>query len=143
MGQSDPVSRRGALGRGVASLGATPRALLFTFLDKVEGAGYLAAVEVHGRVLAEEEDGEWWMYGVNPGGLAALGKTRPEAYAEFRSSLMKVLFDLATEARDFYAFRAAAREFFDQTDKVTVDEWNAARGKGVRRPLFISLRKAR
>ena len=101
--------------------------LLFTFLDKVEGKDYLAEVAVHGRLIVAEEEGTWWVYGVNPGGLAASGKTRPEAYTEFRSSLMKVLFDIATEEPDFFAFRKRAKEFFDQVDQETVDEWLAAR----------------
>jgi len=102
--------------------------LLFTFLDKVEGNGYLAEIAVHGRLLAvEEDDGTWWMYGVNPGGLAASGKTLLDAYMEFRASLMKVLFDFATEAPDFYAFRTEAKRFFEETDKETIEEWNAAR----------------
>jgi len=101
--------------------------LLFTFLDKVEGNGYLADVAVYGRLLAVEEDGTWWTYGVNPGGLAASGQTLPEAYTEFRASLMKVLFDIATEAPDFYAFRMEARQFFEENDEETIEEWNLAR----------------
>jgi hypothetical protein len=101
--------------------------LLFTFLDKVEGNDYLADVKVHGRLLAEQEDDVWWMYGVNPGGLAASGKTRAEAYMEFRATLMKVLFDLATESPDFYTFRAGAKRFFEEVDNETLNEWVVAR----------------
>ncbi len=101
--------------------------LLFTFLDKVEGNGYLADVAVHGRLLAVEQDEVWWMYGVNPGGVAAQGKSRAEAYGEFRRSVMKVLFDLATEAADFYAFRAKAKAFFEETNEPTLKEWQEAR----------------
>ena len=100
----------------------------FTFLDKVEGNGYLAHVEVHGRLLAVEEDGEWWMYGVNPGGLAACGKSRAEAYIEVRKTLMKVLFDIAARAgEDFYAFRKGARCFFDEVNEPTLKKWEEAR----------------
>ena len=102
---------------------------LFTFLDKVEGNGYMAHVEVHGRLLAvdEGEDG-WWMYGVEPGGVAAHGKTRTEAYTEFRKSVMRVLFDFAVEANgEFHAFRKAARQFFDEKNVPTEKEWQAAR----------------
>src|SRR6266511_3969576 len=105
----------------------TQYSLLFTFLDKVEGNGYLADIAVHGRLLAKEENGTWWMYGVNPGGLAASGATRAEAYGEFRASLMKVLFDIATEASGFYAFRTRAKKFFEENDKETIAEWEAAR----------------
>lgn len=101
--------------------------LLFTFFDKVEGNGYLADVAIHGKLLATEEDGQWWMYGVKPGALAASGHSRAEAYMEFRRTLMQVLFDLAGDARDFYAFRESARRFFDETDPETEAEWETAR----------------
>jgi hypothetical protein len=102
--------------------------LLFTFLDKVSGKGYLANVAVHGSVLAVKEgDDAWWMYGVNPGGLAAPGKTWGEAYIEFRNTLMEVLFDIASEAKDFYEFRAAAKKFFDERNEPTYRDWLAAR----------------
>jgi len=101
--------------------------LLFTFTDKVEGKAFLAEVIVYGRLLAEEADGVWWMYGINPGGLAASGKTRSEAYTEFRSSLMKVLFEIAADEPDFYAFRKRAKEFFDEADDESVAEWESAR----------------
>jgi len=102
--------------------------LLFTFLDKVEGNGYLAEIAVHGRLLAvEEDDGTWWMYGVNPGGLAASADSRPGAYGEFRKTLLKVLFDIASEAKDFFAFRAGARKFFNEVNTPTLAEWQTAR----------------
>jgi hypothetical protein len=101
--------------------------LLFTFLDKVEGKEFLAEVAVHGRLLAEEADGAWWMYGINPGALAATGKTCAEAYTEFRASLMKVLFDIAADEPDFYDFRARAKGFFEEDDKESVAEWESAR----------------
>lgn len=101
--------------------------LLFTFLDKVEGNGYLADIAVHGRLLAAEEDGTWWMYGVNPGGLAAPGSSRPAAYIEFRKTLMQVLFDMALEATNFYDFRKKAKKFFEETNEPTLAEWEEAR----------------
>jgi hypothetical protein len=101
--------------------------LLFTFLDKVEGNDYLAEVAVHGRLLAAEEGGKWWMYGVNPGGLAAVGDSRAEAYIEFRRTLMRVLFDIAAEAGDFHAFRRRTRRFFDEVNGPALAEWEAAR----------------
>jgi len=101
--------------------------LLFSFLDKVEGNKFLARVAVHGRLLAVEEDGAWWTYGVNPGGLAASGPTLLEAYIAFRNSLMEVLFDIATEANTSYAFRARAKKFFEETNEPTRLDWEDAR----------------
>lgn len=37
--------------------------------------GRVARVAVSGRALPTEEDGEFWVEGVNPGGLAATGKS--------------------------------------------------------------------
>ena len=101
--------------------------LLFTFVDKVEGNGFLADIQVHGRLLAAQEEDGWWMYGVNPGGLAACGDTHAAAYAEFRKTLMRVLFDIATEARDFYGFRTAAKKFFDEVNEPNLRDWEQAR----------------
>ncbi len=67
------------------------------------------------------------MYGVNPGALAAEGETRVAAYVEFRETLMKVLFDLATAAEDFYAFRASGKKFFEETSESSIQEREAAR----------------
>jgi hypothetical protein len=103
--------------------------LFFTFLDKVEGDGYLADVAVHGQLLAVKEDDDTWsMYGVTPGGVAASGKTRGEAYIEFRDNLMAVLFDIAArERKDFFAFRREAKRFFDEVNRPTLAEWEEAR----------------
>jgi hypothetical protein len=101
--------------------------LIFAFSDKVTGNGYLADVTVHGSVLATHEEGGWWMYGVNPGALAASGTTMTEAYVEFRKSFFRVLVDIATEAESFYDFRKAAKAFFDELNEPTYEEWEAAR----------------
>lgn len=101
--------------------------LLFTFLDKVEGNDYLAGVAVHGRLLAEQDGDSWWMFGVNPGGLAASGASRVEAYVEYRKTLMQVLFDIAERAKTFYAFRSEAKRFFEESNGPALAEWEAAR----------------
>ena len=101
--------------------------LLFTFVDKVEGHGFLADLRVHGRLLATQEADAWWMYGVNPGGVAADGDTYAAAYTAFRKALMEVLFDIATEARDFYAFRTVAKQFFDEVNEPNLADWERAR----------------
>jgi hypothetical protein len=98
--------------------------LLFTFRDKVEGNEFLAVITVHGRALAIQEDDGWWIHGVQPGGLAAGGHTFLEAYGEFRRDFTAILFDIAEEAKDFWAFKAGVQAFFDETDEV--DEWKAA-----------------
>ena len=40
---------------------------------------------------------------------------------------MRVLFDIATEARDFYGFRTAAKKFFDEVNEPNLRDWEQAR----------------
>jgi hypothetical protein len=98
--------------------------LLFSFRDKVAGKGFLADITVHGRALAVEEDGCWWIRGVQPGGLADGGQTFLEAYAAFRDDFRAVLFDIAEEAKSFWAFKEEVDRFFAETDEEA--EWHAA-----------------
>lgn len=100
--------------------------LLFTYLDKVSGDGFLASVAVHGRGLAADEGDGWWMYGVQPGDLAAGGATFTEAQCEFRRTLTTILFDIAEGAKDFKTFRAEVSRFFKGINHPTEEEWQAA-----------------
>ena len=49
--------------------------LLFTYRDTLFGTGLLLEVQVvNGRALCvKEAEDEYWVYGVNPGGMAAHG----------------------------------------------------------------------
>lgn len=100
--------------------------ILFTFTDKVAGNGFVAKVIAHGRALASEEEGGWWLYGVQPGGIAAGGATLAEAQVEFRKDFTAVLFDIADEAKDPASFEAGVRDFFGQTNQPTADDWQTA-----------------
>jgi hypothetical protein len=100
--------------------------LLFTFRDKVSGEGFLAGVTVHGRGLAVEEADGWWMYGVEPGDLAAGGATFTEAQREFRKTFTTILFDIAEDAKDFKTFKAEVSRFFKGVNHPTAQEWQAA-----------------
>jgi len=101
--------------------------ILYTFRDKIVGAGFLADVTVHGRALAAEEaEGEWWLYGVQPGGFAAGGTTLAEAQAEFRKDFTTILYDIAEDARDIRAFDTEVRRFFSEINEPTEREWTAA-----------------
>lgn len=101
--------------------------LLFGFRDLVAGNGYVAGVSIsNGRALLVEEEDGFWMYGVNPGGLAAGGKSIGGAQSEFRTAFKSVLFDIAAEAHGFEAFRAEVERFFRETNNPTLLEWNEA-----------------
>lgn len=100
--------------------------ILFTFIDKVSGRGFLAKVSVHGRALAAEEEGGWWMYGVEPGDLAEGGATFAEAQDRFRKTFRAILFDIAEGAKDYKSFRAEVNHFFKGVNQPTEEEWQAA-----------------
>jgi hypothetical protein len=100
--------------------------LLFGFRDLIAGNGFVAGVAVNGRALLVDEGDGFWMYGVNPGGLAGGGANHSEAQAEFRQGYRSVLFDIAAEAADFGSFRQQALRFFEETNEPTRQEWEEA-----------------
>jgi hypothetical protein len=97
--------------------------LLFGFGDLVAGKGFVAGVTVHGRALLVDEGDGFWMYGVNPGGIAAGGRTSAEAQAEFRVSYRSFLFDVASAAESYDAFEREVSRFFQETNEPTAAEW--------------------
>ena len=99
--------------------------LLLGFRDLVAGNGYIADIALsNGRALLVDEGDGFWMYGVNPGGMAAGGASLGEAQAEFRTAYKSVLFDIAAEAESFEAFKAEVERF------LTENEQPHARGVG-------------
>ena len=101
--------------------------LLFGFRDLVAGNGFIAGVRVDGRALmVEEDEADFWMYGVTPGAIAAGGRTPGEAQAEFRLRYRSVLYDIASEAKDFGVFRAEVERFFREVDETEAAAWEAA-----------------
>jgi hypothetical protein len=100
--------------------------LLFTYRDIVLGTRFAAEITVRGRALMADEGDGWWMFGVNPGGLAQGGATAGQANAEFRHSLFVVLSDWIEEAATFEEFRVRLDSFFRDCDEATVHEWEAA-----------------
>jgi hypothetical protein len=101
--------------------------LFFTYRDIIVGAGFVAGVEVHGRALLREEEGGFWMYGVNPGGVAGGGQERAAAFQEFRLGYRSVLLDLATEGESFDRFAASVHAFIDEVNQPNEREWLLAR----------------
>ncbi len=98
--------------------------LLFTYRDRVVGLGFTAHVSSHGRVLAVEEgERDVWIYGVEPGALAANGADPKEALEAFRQSFTNVLRDFASEADSFAAFSAAVHALFSDINKPNEQDW--------------------
>lgn len=100
--------------------------LIFTYRDLVCGSGILAEVRVRGRVLAVQERDGAWMYGVNPGGLAASGATIPEAHGAFRRSFRAVLFDIAEDASSFDDFAVQTKQFVNEANAPVEVAWREA-----------------
>ena len=100
--------------------------LLFTFKDQVYGDGFLADIEAQGRVLEvrgpEEEEGVW-MNGVQPGGIAEGGEDDYKARVAFKKTYKAVLFDIASEAKNFNAFKREVEKFFNEVCRPIEKEW--------------------
>lgn len=101
--------------------------ILFGFRDLVAGSGFVATIATEGRALLTDEGEEgFWMYGVNPGGIAGSGDTPVEAQSDFRQRYKSVLFDIARVSGDFSQFKATVERFFYEVNKPTAKEWDEA-----------------
>ena len=100
--------------------------LMFTFRDVVSGNGFLAGVTLSGRVIAEQEDGEWWIYGVRPAGIAETGENAPDAFSKFRTRYTHILFDIAADANNFESFRAEVERFYHEACTEQERRWEDA-----------------
>lgn len=98
----------------------------FTFSDKVEGNGFMADVRMRGTVLGMKEEDSTWMYGVQPGGIAATGENEDQAFSAFRRTYTSVLFEMAEEAGDFSTFKQQVEAFFKEICEETKREWDEA-----------------
>ena len=121
--------------------------LIFSYGDKISGNGFLASVKVTGKALATEEDGLWWMSGVQPGGLLESGATPNEAFLSFRQKYGLILFDIAEEAHSFDEFKNLVEKFFGETNESEENLWAEAHslikaGKVVPKEPFSELRKS-
>lgn len=98
--------------------------LFFSHGGMAAGRGFLAHVEIHGRLLLEETDKDFFsFFGVNPGGVAGQGSTQVEARRDFLEEIRLVVFDLAAEASSFPEFRELVEEFVRDTNKPTEALW--------------------
>lgn len=101
--------------------------IVFGLRDFVQGRGFLAGVSVNGRALMhEEDDGSFWIEGVQPGGFSAVGTGPADALEDFRRSYRAVLFDIASDAPTFRDFEAGVNEFFHGSSPKVAREWEEA-----------------
>lgn len=99
--------------------------LCFTYVGSVIGKGFVAHVDLCGRLLAIPEADGVWMHGVNPGAVAVGAPTLSDANLLLRDTLTKTFIDFASEAADFDTFKARVVEFYNQSDDDAA-EWQAA-----------------
>ncbi|MGA7521215.1 MAG: hypothetical protein WBW84_01960 [Acidobacteriaceae bacterium] len=101
--------------------------LVFTLQNAIEGCGFLAGVTVSGKaVMEQDENEEWWMYGVCPGAIAGGGGTPNEAFLNFGNRYKEILFDIADECQSFLRFKSEVESFFKAEDAEEKDRWNQA-----------------
>lgn len=100
---------------------------LITFRENVFGNGFLADVRGQGKALGVcEGEKDFWLYGVNPGALAAGGETGTEAHFRFVQEFKTVLYDIAEGAKDFNEFQREVEKFFHESNSETSMAWQAA-----------------
>jgi predicted RNase H-like HicB family nuclease len=121
--------------------------LIFSFSELLSSSGFLAGVKGRARaIMVREDDGAWWMYGVEPGGLAESGDTPQEAHIKFAEAFRGVLFDIASDSATLPDFEKALKKFFHEIDREDADRWEKAAtairaGSLVPEPPFSSLPK--
>src|SRR5471030_73514 len=123
------VTERGSrLGRATSEQELRPASwpLLFSHKSRIFGKGYIAEVELCGRLLAELEMDGVWLYGVNPGAIAVGAGTLSTANVDLHKALGAVFADFADEASTFADFKYEVERFFNETDFTSVTEWEGA-----------------
>ena len=99
--------------------------LCFKYTGSVLGKGFIAQIELCGRVLAIQDVDGVWLNGVTPAAMAVTAPTISAACPVHRDALTKIFIDFAQESANFEEFEVCLREFFEQADD-EIDEWNAA-----------------
>lgn len=101
--------------------------LLLNFREVLLGNGFIVEVHaVNGRALCVHESDGHWIYGVNPGGMAAFGDDAVAARREFRATFSGIMREIASECDSFDAFAKAIRDFFDDTNHGYENVWRDA-----------------
>ena len=117
----------------------TEYALFFETGGPVFGEGYVALVQVRGRMLAAKTETDFELYGVNPAGAAVYAPTLNEAYVKFVEDLRLVLVDIASEGCNFPDFRSQAQNLFAATGSRTAARWREARARARRGEIGTEL----
>ena len=92
------------------------------------GRGFIAGVEVTGRLVAHQDSTGIWLEGVTPAGLvldagaSSIADVRPL----LRETLVGALDVFAKDAGSFAEFRDAVQAFLSATDEAALEEWRGA-----------------
>ncbi len=99
--------------------------LFLNYRFPVVGHGFVVGITLKGRILVEEDGGEFWAYGVNPGGVSGQGGSVDAALAAFNAQMHVAINDLAEVARSHEEFAAEIRDSF-RTNLAYERAWNEA-----------------
>lgn len=103
-------------------------ALWFSHRGITVGRGFVARVELTGRLVAHRDSTGIWLEGVTPAGLVmdAGVSAIDEAPPLVRETLVSALNVFAEDAGTFPEFRDTVRAFLSTTDETALEEWRDA-----------------
>lgn len=82
----------------------------------------------------DPDDHRYWIFGVNPGAVAASGNDLCEAENDLCATLSGVFLDMAQESNNLDSFMLSANEFLESTDAESLEEWRQQRTVDIFRP---------
>lgn len=100
--------------------------LLFSVGLTVPSKKFVARVTAEGAAIMERDEDGWWMHGVEPGGMTAVGETPPEAYGRFCAAFREFLSDVASSVATYEEFVAEVTRLFHEKDEEDNAKWHAA-----------------
>ena len=100
--------------------------LWFTHRGVTVGRGFVAGVEITGRLVAHHDSTGVWLEGVTPAGLVvdAGASAIEELQPLVRETLVSALNVFAEDAGTYREFRDAVRAFLNTTDETALREWH-------------------
>jgi predicted RNase H-like HicB family nuclease len=108
--------------------------LIFTFNEAVviknvkTNVGYFLFVNGRGKALMTTgETGDYWINGVQPGGMSEGGKTVKEALYNFKTAIHNILLDIAGYSENDVDFTKEVKDFFAGIDDNDLKLWEKAR----------------
>lgn len=102
--------------------------LCFKYTGPVLGNGFIAHIELTGRLLAILETDGVWLNGITPAAMAVTAQTLEAASPIHRDALTKIFIDFAQESKTFEEFEAQVKEFFWAEDD-EINDWKSAVGR--------------